>query len=204
MHIPDGFLSTPVWASLDLLTLPAVGYVAKRAQNSSHEGTAPLLGVLGAFVFVVQTINFPVAPGTSAHLLGGALLGCAVGPLQAIVVMTAVLVIQAFIFQDGGILALGAIFNLGIVGVLAGYAPYHIWGAGRARSFAVFLGGVMSVVASGLFALLQLALSGVALPSSLVSVALGFFAVSAVLEGFLTLAVIVEGDRANQSALGTT
>ena len=82
---------------------------------------------MGAFIFAAQMINFPVGPGTSGHLVGGTLLAIALGPAPAAVVMTAILAIQALVFQDGGILALGAnVFNMAIAGVLAGYAPYRL------------------------------------------------------------------------------
>src|SRR6185436_8744187 len=78
MHIPDGFLSTPVWASLGAVSLPTVGVLARKAQGLEEHGRAPLLGVMGAFVFAAQMVNFPIAAGTSSHLLGGALLACSV------------------------------------------------------------------------------------------------------------------------------
>ena len=132
MHIPDGFLTTPVWAALDARGLPAAGFVVRRAQRGFDDSKVPLLGVMGAFVFAAQMINFPVGVGTSGHLVGGALLACTLGPAAASVVMTAILAIQALVFQDGGILALGAnVLNMAIVGVLAGYLPYHLWGRGR-------------------------------------------------------------------------
>ena len=197
MHIPDGFLSPPVWAALDVMSLPAVGWVARRANAAETETRAPLLGVLGAFVFAAQMINFPVAAGTSAHLVGGALLACTVGPAAAIVVMTAVLIVQALVFQDGGLLALGAnVFNLAIAGVLAGYAPYALLGV-RFRSLGIFLGGVLSVVISGVLALGELALSGVPVGGTVAAVSFTLFAVSAVLEGAITLAVIRAIERMN-------
>ena len=134
VHIPDGFLSTPVWAALDAAAAPAVAYTARRAQRGFEEAKVPLLGVLGAFVFAAQMINFPVGPGTTGHLVGGALLAITLGPAAAGVVMTAILAIQALVFQDGGILALGAnIFNMALVGVAAGYLPFYLWGSGRWR-----------------------------------------------------------------------
>jgi cobalt/nickel transport system permease protein len=197
MHIPDGFLSPPVWAALDVVSLPVVGWVARRARTPEAETRAPLLGVLGAFVFAAQMINFPVAAGTSAHLLGGTLLACTIGPAAAIVVMTAVLIIQALIFQDGGLLAIGAnVFNLAIVGVLAGYAPYALIGR-RFPAIGIFLGGVLSVAVSGLLALLELAVSGVPVGSTVAAVSLTLFAVSAVLEGAITVAVIRAIERMN-------
>src|SRR5687768_13683116 len=154
MHIPDGFLSTPVWATLNVVSAPAVGYMAKRAGSTMGEGRAPLLGVLGAFVFAAQMVNFPVAPGTSGHLLGGALLAFTAGPAAASLVMTAVLIIQALVFQDGGILALGAnIFNIAVAGVLTAYLPYWLFGRNSLRVLAMFAGGFLSILVSGSLAL---------------------------------------------------
>src|SRR5438874_12001543 len=125
MHIPDGFLSPPVWATLDAVALPAVGVHARRAQRDPDTSRIPLLGVMGAFVFAAQMINFPVGMGTSGHLVGGALLAYALGPSLAVITMTAILAVQAFVFQDGGILDLGAdVFNMAIAGVLVAYLPY--------------------------------------------------------------------------------
>src|SRR5258707_12063301 len=147
MHIPDGFLSPPVWAALDITAVPAAGYVARRAQREFEEKKVPLLGVMGAFVFAAQMINFPVGPGTSGHLVGSALLSYTLGPAAASVVMIAILTIQSLVFQDGGILALGAnIFNMAVVGVNAGYLPFHLWCAGCAREAVSFMCGVFLVL----------------------------------------------------------
>src|SRR5579885_1671470 len=130
MHIPDNFLSTPVWASLDAISLPAFGLIARRAGRDLEESRIPLFGVMGAFVFAAQMINFPVGIGTSGHLVGGALLACTLGAAPAVLVMTAIIAIQAFVFQDGGVLALGAnVTNMALCGVLAGYLPFQLWGA---------------------------------------------------------------------------
>jgi cobalt/nickel transport system permease protein len=191
VHIPDGFLTTPVWAALDALALPAAGFAARRAQRGFDESKAPLLGVMGAFVFAAQMINFPVGVGTSGHLVGGALLACTLGPAAASVVMTAILVIQSLLFQDGGVLALGAnVLNMAVAGVLAGYLPYHLWGGGRGRRAAIFAGGALSVLASAVLALAELLLSGVRMPVSVLGLSLGFFVVSALIEGAITVAVI--------------
>ena len=198
MHIPDGILSTPVWASLHAVSLPAVGWMARKAKADVDESRLPLLGVMGAFVFAAQMVNFPVGVGTSGHLLGGALLATALGPAAASLVMTAILVVQALIFQDGGILALGAnIFNMAILGVFAGYLPYHFWGAGRWRRAAVFLGAMLSVLTGACLALLQLMLSGTQMPWSAVSISLALFLVSSLLEGAITLSVFEAIERLN-------
>src|SRR4051812_24278325 len=190
MHIPDGFLSTPVWTALDVAAVPAAGYIVRRAQREVEERKLPLLGVMGAFVFAAQMINFPVGGATSGHLVGGALLSFTLGPAAASVVMIAILAIQSLVFQDGGVLALGAnVMNMAIVGVIAGYLPFHLWGAGRGRKAAIFCGGVFSVLAAALMAIGELLLSGIAISGPVLGVSFGLFTVSALLEGAITLAV---------------
>lgn len=194
MHIPDGFLSTPVWAGFDLTAVPAVGIIARRAQREMEERSIPLMGVMGAFIFAAQMINFPVGPGTSGHLVGGTLLAITLGPSASVIVMTAILAIQALVFQDGGILALGAnVFNMAIVGVLAGYLPYRLW----RNSAGIFIGGVASVLASAGFALAQLSISGIPFPPRILSITLTFFVVGAILEGAITLAAVRAIERLN-------
>jgi cobalt/nickel transport system permease protein len=191
MHIPDGFLATPVWAALDITAAPAVGYLARRAQRGLEQSKVPLLGVMGAFVFAAQMINFPVGLGTSGHLVGAALLAYTLGPAAAGVVLTAILTVQALVFQDGGVLALGAnVINMAVAGMLAGYLPFHLWGAGRWRRHAIFLGGFLSVLMSAVLALSELLLSGVTMPAAVLKISLGLFALSAVLEGAITLAIM--------------
>src|ERR1051326_6219800 len=147
MHIPGRFLTPPVWGTLDAISAPAVAWVARRAQRDTQDQRIPMLGVMGAFVFAAQMVNFPVGPGTSGHLVGGALLAFTLGPAAASVVMAAILAIQALVFQDGGILALGAnILNMAVLGVLAGYLPYHLWGRSPAPRLADLAGGAVGAV----------------------------------------------------------
>jgi cobalt/nickel transport system permease protein len=191
VHIPDGFLSTPVWATMDVAAAPALGYIVRRAQRGFDDSRVPLLGVMGAFVFAAQMINFPVGIGTTSHLVGGALLAYTLGPAAASVVMSAIIAIQALVFQDGGILAMGAnLINMALVGVLAGYLPFYLWGGGRWRKLAIFAGGALSLLASAVLALAELLVSGVPMPASVLGVSLALFVVSALLEGAITLAVI--------------
>lgn len=190
MHIPDGFLTLPVWSTLDILAIPAVSVVARKARADVDESRIPLLGVMGAFVFAAQMINFPVGMGTSGHLVGGALLACMLGPGAAAMVMTAILAIQALVFQDGGIVALGAnVLNMAFAGVFAGYLPYHYFGA-RWRRGAIFAGAFLSVLVSALMALSELLISGVRMPPGILWVSLALFAASAVIEGLITVAAI--------------
>jgi len=198
MHIPDGFLAAPVWVSLDVAAIPAIGYFARRVQRSFDETKAPLLGVLGAFVFAAQMVNFPVLAGTSGHLIGAALLALTLGPSAAAVVMSAVLAVQALVFQDGGLLALGAnIFNLAIVAVWAGYLPMALIGdrGPGARRWAAFAGGWFSVTAAALAASVQLHFSQVAPAAPLFASMLGVHAVTGVIEGLLTAACLTAIER---------
>jgi len=197
MHIPDNFLSPPVWATLDAITVPAVGFMVRQAGRELDDARIPLLGVMGAFVFAAQMINFPVGIGTSGHLVGGALLAYTLGPAPAILVMTVIIAIQAFVFQDGGVLALGAnIFNMAVVGVLVGYWPFNMWGATWRRS-AIFAGAFLSVLVSGSLALGELLMSGIAMPRPVVAVSLALFAASAAIEGAITICVVEAIEKLN-------
>jgi cobalt/nickel transport system permease protein len=197
MHIPDNFLSPPVWATLDAVAIPAVGLMVRQASRQLDDTRIPLLGVMGAFVFAAQMINFPVGIGTSGHLVGGALLAYTLGPAPAVLVMTVIIAIQAFVFQDGGVLALGAnVFNMAVVGVLAGYLPFHVWGASWRRS-AMFAGAFLSVLVSGTLALGELLMSGVAMPRPMVVLSMALFAASAAIEGAITICVIQAIERLN-------
>jgi len=191
MHIPDNFLSPPVWATLDAIAIPAVGLMVRQAGRELDDTRIPLLGVMGAFVFAAQMINFPVGVGTSAHLVGGALLAYLLGPAPAVLVMTVIVAIQAFVFQDGGVLALGAnVFNMAVAGVLAGYWPFHMWGASWRRS-AIFAGAFLSVLVSGSLALGELLISGVAMSRLMIGATLVFFAANAAAEGVITIFVLL-------------
>jgi cobalt/nickel transport system permease protein len=195
MHIPDNFLSTPVWATFDAISIPAIGWLASRATRQLEDSRIPLLGVMGAFVFAAQMVNFPVGVGTSGHLVGGALLAFTLGPAAASIVMTAILAIQALVFQDGGVLALGAnVFNMAIVGVLAGYLPFRLWGPTRA---AIFGGAFLSVLASATLALSELLISGVPMPRPALQISLALFTISALIEGAITLTVLQAIGRIN-------
>src|SRR5262249_891801 len=194
--------SPPGWATVDAGAVPAVGVLARRAQRDPDTSRIPLLGVMGAFVFAAQMINFPVGLGTSGHLVGGALLAILLGPARAAIVMTAILVIQAFVFQDGGILALGAnICNMAIGGVAAGYLPYRFWASplltNQWRSGAIFASGALSRMASACLALAQLFISGVRMPRGAVLASVIVFGAGALIEGAITLAAVRAIERLN-------
>ena len=124
LHIPDGFLGGGVAAIGGAIAIAAVAYGLRVADRDLDEARVPLLGVLAAFIFAAQMLNFPVAGGTSGHFLGATLAAVLLGPWIACVVMAVVIATQAFVFADGGVSALGAnIVNMGVLGaLLAGFA----------------------------------------------------------------------------------
>jgi cobalt/nickel transport system permease protein len=118
MHVPDGFLNVPTSMATGVIAALGVGLALRGARKELNERTAPLAGLVAAFVFATQMVNFPVGAGTSGHLLGGALAAALVGPWTGILVITVVLIVQALLFADGGLTALGTNITLmGLVGV---------------------------------------------------------------------------------------
>jgi cobalt/nickel transport system permease protein len=166
MHVPDGFLSTLVSIILWVISAGAIAYALRRVSKDLGERQVPLMGVLAAAIFAGQMLNFSVTGGTSGHLLGAGLAVVLLGPWAAVIVMTSVVSIQALIFQDGGLLALGAnIFNMAIVGVAVSYFVYTtIQRLARGKSWGAFVGGAVaawfSIAIASLACALELALSG--------------------------------------------
>ena len=119
LHIPDGFLSGGVALACGALAVAVVAYALRIANVELDEARVPLLGVLAAFIFAAQMLNFPIAGGTSGHFLGATLAAVLLGPWLACLVMAVVIAVQAFAFADGGISALGAnVLNMGVLGAL--------------------------------------------------------------------------------------
>jgi cobalt/nickel transport system permease protein len=178
LHAPDGFLTVPVALAMWAVTVVVLAFAVGRANRSLDERAIPLMGVLAAFIFAAQMFNFPVIGGTSGHLLGAVLATVLLGPWVGTIVMTSVVAVQALLFQDGGLVVMGAnIFNMGIVGTLGGYYVYRalagaLGGESRGRVPAAAIAAWLSVMAGALAMTLQLAASGttplaVALPAML-------------------------------------
>ncbi len=125
MHVPDGFLDAPTSLATGALAAGTVALALRGAHRELDERTAPLAGLTAAFVFAVQMLNFPVGAGTSGHLIGGVLTAVLVGPWTAVLCMTVVLMVQAVMFADGGLTALGT--NVGLMGVVAVGAGYGVF-----------------------------------------------------------------------------
>ncbi len=166
MHIPDGFLSTPVAVVGWILAILIIAYALRQTREQLGERQIPLLGVLAAFIFAAQAINFPVAGGTSGHLLGGALAAIVLGPWAAVLVMTSVIALQGLLFQDGGLLVMGwNIINMGILTAFTGYLVYmllkRILGTSKTNLLiAGAIGAWLSVEVGATATAIQLGISG--------------------------------------------
>ncbi|WP_137147965.1 energy-coupling factor ABC transporter permease [Mycolicibacterium sp. CR10] len=123
MHMSDGIVNAPISLLFGVIAVAALGICAWRAREELDERTVPLAGLVAAFIFAVQMVNFPILPGVSGHLLGGALAAILVGPFTGALCVAIVLIVQALLFADGGVSALGTnITNMSVIGVAAGYA----------------------------------------------------------------------------------
>jgi cobalt/nickel transport system permease protein len=125
MHVPDGFLNAPTSVATGVVAAAAIGVALRGARRELDDRTAPLAGLVAAFVFATQMLNFPVASGTSGHLLGGALAAILVGPCTGLLCMATVFIVQCLLFADGGITALGTNIDLmGLVTVVVGWTVF--------------------------------------------------------------------------------
>ncbi|ACY96933.1 MULTISPECIES: energy-coupling factor ABC transporter permease [Thermomonospora] len=171
MHVPDGFFNAPVSIGAGVVAAAGIGLCLRGARRELDERTAPLAGLSAAFVFAAQMINFPVAAGTSGHLMGGALAAILVGPYTGVLCISVVLLVQ-MLFADGGVTAYGINVTLmALTGVLVGYGVFKAVTAllpgGLAHSragltAASFLGALASVPASALVFVALFALGGTA------------------------------------------
>ncbi|WP_216656560.1 energy-coupling factor ABC transporter permease [Nocardioides marmotae] len=126
MHVPDGFLDAPTSVATGVVAAAAVGVALRKARTELDDRAAPMAGLVAAFVFAAQMINFPVGVGTSGHLMGGALAAILVGPWTGLLCVSVVLVVQALFMADGGITALGTnVVLIGVVTALVGYVVFR-------------------------------------------------------------------------------
>jgi cobalt/nickel transport system permease protein len=205
MHIPDGFLSLIIAIICWGITVIVDGVAISRTNQSLGERQVPLMGIMAAFIFAAQMINFPVAGGTSGHLLGGTLAAIALGPWAAMLVMTAVIAVQGLLFQDGGLLVMGAnIFNMGLLTVAVGYGLYRSV-MGRSRNTKLVVAGVaawLSVMTGALATSLELWLSGTAKLDIVVPAMLSVHALIGLGEALITVAALAFILRTRPDLLG--
>ena len=196
MHIPDGFLSIAVSGILWVTSIIFILIALKRVNRELDERRLPLMGVMAAAIFAGQMLNFAVAGGTSGHLLGAALAVILLGPWTAVLVMSSVVAVQAVIFQDGGILAMGAnLFNMAVLGVAVAHFIFSMVmrigkGQAWARITGSFAAGWFSIFVASLAAGLQLAASGTSPAYVAVPAMGGIHALIGIGEGLITTAAV--------------
>jgi cobalt/nickel transport system permease protein len=193
MHIPDGFLSLIMSIAFWVITALTVGIAITKTNKTLGEKQVPLMGIMAAFIFAAQMLNFPVAGGTSGHFLGGALAAIVLGPWAGILVMTPVIALQGLLFQDGGLLVMGAnIFNMGILTAVIGYGLYR--GAlNQNKTVRLAVAGIaawLSTVTAALLVSLQLWLSGTSQLQIVVPAMLGVHVLIGLGEAVVTVAAL--------------
>jgi cobalt/nickel transport system permease protein len=196
LHAPDGFLSIPVAVAMWAITAAALAVALRRTNRTLDQRAIPVLGILAAFIFAAQMFNFPVIGGTSGHLLGGVLAAVLVGPWAATITMACVIAVQALLFQDGGLVVMGAnIFNMGVVGTFGGYYVYRalarvLGGEDRGRVPAAAITAWLAVMAGALAMTVQLWLSGTTALEVTLPAMLGVHALIGVGEALITAAAL--------------
>lgn len=210
MHIPDGFLSAVVSVVLWILAATAVAISLRRVGQELGERLIPVMGVLAAAIFAGQMLNFSVAGGTSGHLLGAALATIVLGPWGALLVMTSVIGLQALLFQDGGLLALGAnIFNMAVVGTVVSHFVYSsLQKLAGGRPAGAFVGAAiaawLSVVLASFACAIELAASGTSPAGLAIPAMAGIHALIGLGEALITVGAVTFLYKARRDLLNTS
>jgi cobalt/nickel transport system permease protein len=208
MHIPDGFLSIAVSIVFWILSVIVIALALRFVNKDLGEREVPVMGVLAAAIFAGQMLNFSVTGGTSGHLLGAALASILLGPWAAVLVMTCVVSIQALIFQDGGLLVLGAnLFNMAVIGPAVASLVYAFFRKiSGGRRWGIFAGSAAaawaSIFVASLAAGLQIALSGVSPANVAVPAMAGIHTLIGLGEALITLGAVSLVYTARRDLLG--
>lgn len=204
MHMSDGIVNAPTSVLFGVVAAAGLALCARRARRELDERTVPLAGLVAAFIFAVQMVNFPILPGVSGHLLGGALAAILVGPYTGALCIAIVLVVQSLLFADGGVSALGAnITNIALISVAAGYATAIALAVALRRSgsrmttrtlgIVGFVAALVGTVCAAMGFVAEYAIGG-ALQSSLGSVAAYMFGTHVLIgigEGVITALTVM-------------
>lgn len=201
MHIPDGFLSW-TWPIYWIISIVAIGFALRWARENLDERNIPLMAVLAAGIFAIQAMNIPIPWGTSGHMVGAALIAIIFfSPWAAVLVLSIVLILQALIFGDGGITALGAnIFNMGVIGGFVGFYAYKAFRT-IGRVPAIFIAGWASIFLAAIACAFELAIAGTfPLVAGLIFMGL-YHAVIGVIEGVISVVVVLGIDSVRSDLL---
>ena len=194
MHIPDGFINAPTSAVAGVIAVIGIAICLNGARKQLDEKTAPLAGLVAVFIFAMQMLNFPVAAGTSGHLLGGALAVILIGPYDGALAVSVVILVQGLLFADGGLSAIGLnIINMGLVTAVVGWFVFRglvkVLGVSRPKVMAAaFVAGLVTVPVSALAFVLEYAIGGTGtVPVSTVTFAMvGVHILIGIGEGLIT------------------
>jgi len=209
MHIPDGLLNTRVAATTTALSAAGLAFALRHARLHLPPRRVPLLGLAAAFVFAAQMLNFPVAPGISGHLIGGVLAAALLGPSAAVIVISAVLIIQCFLFADGGLTALGAnILNMALIGGVGGWSLYALLIRLRrdlfGRIFAAIAASWISTVLAAVACAGEVASSGKVSWMAIFPMLAGIHMLIGIGEGLITALVLLMIVKTHPDLLGLT
>lgn len=210
MHIPDGYIDPATAATMFAISIMFLVWSWKKVKADYPQSFAALLAITSAFVFAAQMINFPIIFGTSGHLVGGTFIAVLLGPYAAMLSMTIVLLMQAFFFADGGLMAFGAnVFNMAIIGALSIFIVRMLTRNSKStRRFAssVFLASWLSVVVGSLVAALEIGVSpafaaggGIAVT---VPAMLSWHVIIGLGEGAITTTLVVSLQRLQPALIG--
>jgi cobalt/nickel transport system permease protein len=205
MHMSDGIVNAPTSMIFGAIAILAVGFCATRARDELDERAVPLAGLVAAFIFAVQMVNFPILPGVSGHLLGGALAAILVGPFTGVLCIAIVLVVQSLLFADGGVTALGTnITNMALIGVAAGYAAaVLLYGIARrwrrddvsvpALGIVAFLSALIGTVCAATGFVIEYAIGGAASssPATVAGYLVGTHVLIGIGEGVITALTVM-------------
>ena len=194
MHVPDGFINAPVSAAAGVVAVAGIAVALRQSRRELDDRTAPMAGLVAVFIFAVQMLNFPVGAGTSGHLMGGALAAILVGPWTGALAVSVVVIIQALMFADGGLSALGLnVVNIAFVTVLVAWPVFRLLARSLPRKrgawiAAAFVAAFVSVPASALAFSLEYAIGGNATfaPGTVLAAMVGTHAVIGLGEGLIT------------------
>jgi cobalt/nickel transport system permease protein len=192
MHIPDGYLSAPVLIGCGAVSICALFIAGRKMGGSVDQAQVPAMGIIAAFIFAAQMINFPIAGGTSGHVLGGVLSAVLVGPEAGVLIMSVVLIVQALLFGDGGLLSLGAnILNMALIGAWGGFLIFRALKK-LLRNDVVALGiaSWLSVVLPASACAIELSLSGTVALSVALPLMAGIHAIIGIGEAIVTVVAI--------------
>lgn len=196
LHAPDGFISTPVAAVFWVITAGVLAISLRKAGDQLDEKSVPLMGVMAAFIFAAQMFNFQIPGGTSGHLLGGVLAAILLGPYAGTIVMACVVATQGIVFQDGGLVVMGAnIFNMGIIGTFGGYYLYRtvaasLGGEEKMRLPAAAIAAWVSVVFAAFICALELWVSDTTSLGTALTAMVGWHLIIGVGEALITVGAL--------------